>query len=46
MSGRGAGRVELEQVRASVASFVGYTKHCEGHRTTSKMLEELVLVRG
>lgn len=40
-SGYRAGRVSREEVRASVASYVGYTKHCQGRRTMAGMLSDL-----
>ena len=38
-----AGQVELETVRSSMASFVGYIKHCQGWRSGGSALERLVL---
>lgn len=38
-----AGRVDLETVRASVASFVGYIQHCKGWRSAGGALEKLCL---
>ncbi len=35
--------VELEVVRSSMASFVGYIQHCDGWRSGGSVLERLVL---
>ena len=40
-----AGRVSLDTVRSSVASFAGYIKHCKGWRSAGSALEGLVLVK-
>lgn len=40
-----AGRVELDTVRSSVASFVGYIRHCKGYRSGGNALSRLVLTR-
>lgn len=37
------GNVELEVVRSSMASFVGYIQHCDGWRSGGSVLERLVL---
>ncbi len=37
------GLIDLDQVRSSVASFVGYTQHCKGWRSSESALERLVL---
>lgn len=39
------GKVSLETVRGSVASFIGYTKHCRAVKTTEEILDDLVLVK-
>ena len=39
------GRADFEDVRARVASFLGYTKHCQAHKTTESTLRWLVLRR-
>jgi len=39
------GRASLEDVRARVMSFIGYMKHCSGHVTTQRVLQEIVLTR-
>ena len=39
------GEVELPAVRSVMASFLGYMKYCNGHRSTASALERLVLVR-
>lgn len=43
MAGWRAGRVPTEQVRASVASYVGYLKHCQSQRTLEAILDDLTL---
>ena len=40
------GRVDFEGVRARVASFLGYVKHCQAHKTTESTLRWLVLRKG
>ncbi|WP_035243981.1 reverse transcriptase/maturase family protein [Desulfonatronovibrio hydrogenovorans] len=35
------GAVSLESLRSSVASFIGYAKHCQTKRTTESMLDDL-----
>jgi retron-type reverse transcriptase len=37
------GEVSFDQIRPYVMSFVGYMKHCDGHRTVEGILEEFVL---
>ena len=37
------GRLDIESVRSSVASFVGYIKHCKGWRSAGSTLDKLVL---
>ena len=37
------GNVDLETVRSSMASFVGYIQHCDGWRSGGSVLERLVL---
>lgn len=39
------GKIQLANVRGSVASFVGYIRHCKGWRSAGSALERLVLVR-
>lgn len=39
------GSVGLEEVGASVMSFLGYMKHCSGHETTKQLLKDLVLTK-
>lgn len=39
------GEIELDTVRACMASFTGYMKHCNGWRTCGSALERLVLRR-
>ena len=38
------GKVELEYIKASLMSFLGYVKHCNSYRTTRSVLERLVLL--
>ena len=38
--------IDLDQVRSSVASFVGYTQHCKGWVSTTSALERLVIRPG
>ena len=40
------GKIDLPYIRARVASFTGYMKHCNGRRTLDGILEKLVLTRG
>ena len=40
-----AGQIDLEYVRARVASFTGYMRHCDGHRSTMAILDAFVLTR-
>jgi len=40
-----AGRMSLEEVRQRVASFIGHTQHCDAHRVTQTVLDDLVLAR-
>lgn len=37
------GRIDLDYVRARVASFAGYMSHCDGWRTLKGILDKLVL---
>lgn len=39
------GEIGLDTVRASMASFTGYMKHCDGWRTCGSALDRLVLRR-
>lgn len=39
------GRVGIEDVRQRVASFIGHTQHCDAHRVTQTVLDDLVLAR-
>lgn len=41
----GEGTVELPRVKASIASFLGYAKHCASRRTVESVLNEIVLTR-
>jgi len=36
-------QIVLEEIRASVMSFLGYMKHCNGYQTTSHILNNFVL---
>ena len=36
-------QITLERARASVMSFLGYMKHCDGYRSTVAVLDNLVL---
>ena len=38
------GKLELEYIKASLISFLGYVKHCNSYRTTRSVLERLVLL--
>ena len=40
------GKIDLPYIRARVASFTGYMRHCNGRRTLDGILEKLVLTRG
>lgn len=40
-----AGQSSLKQVKEKVASMLAYTKHCNAHKTVSKILEENTLCR-
>lgn len=40
-----AGQIDLDYVRARVASFTGYMRHCDGHRSTTAILDAFVLAR-
>ena len=40
------GRIGFEAVRPRVASFLGYTKHCQAKRTAESTLTWLVLRKG
>lgn len=35
------GKVSLDTLRGSVASFVGYTRYCNAHKTTQEILDDL-----
>ena len=37
------GHIDLDYVRPRVASFTGYMRHCDGHRTLMSILERFVL---
>lgn len=37
------GKIDLEYIRPRVASFAGYMKHCDGHRSTMAILDSFVL---
>ena len=37
------GNVELEKVRASIMSFLGYVSHCSAYRTTERLLGEALI---
>lgn len=39
------GRIDLDAIRARVASFTGYMKHCDGYRSTMAILDNFVLAR-
>ncbi|MDZ7804352.1 reverse transcriptase/maturase family protein [Thiohalophilus sp.] len=45
-AGYTAGRVDLQTLHASAASFVGYTKHCQGRVTMEGILAELSNIYG
>lgn len=38
-----AGQIDLDFIRARVASFTGYMRHCDGHRSTMAILGDFVL---
>jgi len=40
------GLMTLEQIRASIMSFLGYMKHCDGKRSVDSILEQLVFTKG
>ncbi|NCA74687.1 MAG: hypothetical protein EOM93_07610 [Gammaproteobacteria bacterium] len=37
------GNIELEKVRASIMSFLGYVSHCSAYRTTERLLGEALI---
>jgi len=39
------GRIDVDYVRSRVASFTGYMRHCDGHRTLNAILDRFVLAR-
>ncbi len=45
MESYGRGEITLDDVRPSVASFLGYMKHCSSYRTVQEILNDLVLKR-
>ena len=40
------GRIRIEDIRPKVASFIGYTKHCNARKTTQSTMKYLLLKRG
>ena len=44
-AGHAAGRVSLEEMQSSAASFKGYMKHCQGRRTVEGVLVDIVSQR-
>lgn len=40
------GKIDIEDVRSRVASFLGYVKHCKAHKTVASTLRWLVLRKG
>lgn len=40
-----AGEIDLDYIRSRVASFTGYTAHCDAYRTLEHILARLVLVK-
>ena len=37
------GDVEIDKIRASLTSFLGYASHCDAYRTTQRLLDELII---
>jgi hypothetical protein len=37
------GNVEMEKVKASIISFLGYVSHCSAYTTTERLLEEALI---
>jgi RNA-directed DNA polymerase len=39
------GRVDLEEIRASLMSWLGHVKHCNSHNLQEKLLDDFVLMK-
>jgi RNA-directed DNA polymerase len=39
------GRVDIEEIRSSLMSWLGHVKHCNSHNLQEKLLNDFVLIR-
>lgn len=40
-----SGTINLDKIKSSIMSFIGYMKHCNGYRSLTNILKEIVLSR-
>jgi RNA-directed DNA polymerase len=39
------GRVDIEEIRSSLMSWLGHVKHCNSHNLQEKLLDDFVLMK-